>query len=72
MRIRLRKKNTRRTFCKTRSLFCDDNISLKLKHQPLKYYIWSILICGAESGTLKAPATNRQTCGGFQNRGCGC
>ena len=42
-----------------RSTLCDDNLNLKLRQRMVKCYVWSVLLYGVESWTLKVSTMNR-------------
>lgn len=57
--IKCRIETARTTFMKMRSFFSNDNLNLKLRQRMIRCYIWSVLLYGAETWTLKAAAVNR-------------
>lgn len=46
------------TFMRIISYFCNDNLNLKLRKRIIKGYIWSVLLYGAETWTLKDTTIN--------------
>ena len=57
--IKSRIESGRFTFNKIRSLFCDDNLNLKLRQRMVKCYVWPIFLYGVEAWTLKVTTLNR-------------
>lgn len=57
--IRCRIEMARTTFQRMRTLFCDDNLNLKLRQRMVKCFIWSVLMYGVECWTLKVSSINR-------------
>ena len=57
--IKCRIESARATFNKMRPFFCDDNINLKLRQRMIKCYVWSVLLYGSETWTLKVNTMNR-------------
>ena len=59
MEIKCRIEMARAAFNKMRNLFCNDNINLKLRQRMIKCYVWSVLLYGCETWTLKVNTMNR-------------
>lgn len=57
--IKSRIEIARTTFKRMRSLFCNKDLNLKLRQRMVRCYVWSVLLYGVESWTLKAVMLNR-------------
>jgi hypothetical protein len=57
--IKCRIEAARAAFNKMKTLFCNDSINLKLRQRMIKCYVWSVLLYGCETWTLKVGTMNR-------------
>ena len=57
--IKCRIEAARTAFNKMRGFFCNDNLSLKLRQRLIKCYVWSVLLYGCETWSLKVNIMNR-------------
>lgn len=57
--IRCRIEQARATFLKLRKFLTDKNLNFSLRYRMVKCYIWSVLLYGVETWTLKASIINK-------------
>lgn len=50
---------SRRTFATWKPMLCNRNLSMQLRMRVLKCYVWSVLLYGCETWTLKASTINK-------------
>lgn len=59
MEIKSRIEQAKQAFLKYKKLFCDPNLSFSTKYRLVKCYVWSVLLYGMETWTLKVTSVNR-------------
>ncbi|CAG9832474.1 unnamed protein product [Diabrotica balteata] len=57
--IKTRIQMARQAFVKFRPLLCNQNLNFEIRYRMVKCYIWSILLYGMETWTLKKTSTNK-------------
>lgn len=57
--IKCRIEIARATFNNMRSFLCNDNLNLKLRQRMVECYVWSVLLYGVETWTLKVRTMNQ-------------
>ena len=57
--IRCRIEQARTTFLRLRTFISNKNLNLNLRYRMIKCYVWSVLLYGVETWTLKATSINK-------------